>query len=93
MKNYLRGLWKILLYYFALAALGIGFLTVLQWCVLGGAYRATLPVFVVTASALELVLFLGLGTALLYTIIKLKIDAWIRLGRLAVMFSLILFLY
>lgn len=92
MRGYLKKLWKIAPYYFVLATFGIVILAILQWFALGEAYEAALPVFVVTASAFAVVLFLGLGTMLVHTMMKPQIDAVTNLGRLTVM-SLLAFIF
>lgn len=57
MKTYLKGLRKIAAWYFSVAiALIIG-LALLQWFVLGDAYSAALPIFLITACAFACTVF------------------------------------
>ena len=92
MKRYLGRLARIAPYYAGLAVLGIACLGVLQWAVLGEEYRRALPVFLVTAGALAVVVFLGLGTMLLHTMMQPQVDAWVNVVRLGLMALLTLIL-
>jgi len=87
-ERYLGWLVRIAPYYAGVAALGIISLGGLQWIVLGEEYRRALPVFFVTASALGTVVFLGLGTMLLHTMMRPQVDAWVNVLRLGVMMVL-----
>jgi len=87
-EKYLGWLVRIAPYYAGVAALGIISLGVLQWIVLGEEYRRALPVFFVTASALGTVVFLGMGTMLLHTMMRPQVDAWVNVLRLGVMMVL-----
>jgi len=82
MGRYLGRLARIAPYYAILAVLGIACLGSLQWFVLGEEYRQALPVFLVTAGAFAAVIFLGLGTMLVHTMMRPQIDAWVNVVRL-----------
>jgi len=82
MGRYIGRLARIAPYYAILAVVGIACLGYLQWFVLGEEYRHALPVFVVTAGAFAAVIFLGLGTMLVHTMMRPQIDAWVNVVRL-----------
>jgi O-antigen/teichoic acid export membrane protein len=82
MKRYLGRLVQIAPYYTGLSVVGIAFLGVLQWGLLGEEYRRALPVFFVTASALVIVVFLGWGTMLVHTMMRPQVDAGVNVARL-----------
>jgi O-antigen/teichoic acid export membrane protein len=84
-RRYLGRLARIAPYYTVLAVLGIACLGSLQWAVLGEEYRAALPVFLVTAGAFAAVVFLGLGTMLVHTMMRPQVDAWVNVVRLGLM--------
>ncbi len=84
-RRYLGRLARIAPYYALLVVLGIAFLAILQWSVLGAEYRRALPVFLVTACALAVVIFLGLGTMLVHTMMRPQVDAWVNVVRLGLM--------
>lgn len=84
-RRYLGRLTQIAPYYAVLTVLGIVCLGSLQWAVLGEEYRAALPVFLVTAGALATVVFLGLGTMLVHTMMRPQVDAWVNVVRLGLM--------
>ncbi|MDD3565124.1 MAG: oligosaccharide flippase family protein [Methanothrix sp.] len=92
MGRYLKKLKIIAPYYVVAAALGIVALGLLQWFVLGEEYREALPVFAVTGIAFAIVMFLGLGTMLVHTMMKPEIDALTNVGRLCLMLILALLL-
>ncbi|MGC9019430.1 MAG: oligosaccharide flippase family protein [Candidatus Bipolaricaulaceae bacterium] len=83
--RYLSRLTRIAPYYAVLAVLGIAGLGSLQWFVLGEEYRRALPVFLVTAGAFAAVVFLGLGTMLVHTMMRPQVDAWVNIVRLGLM--------
>ncbi|MEM4675577.1 MAG: lipopolysaccharide biosynthesis protein [Nitrososphaerota archaeon] len=80
-KEYLKRLGKIAPYYATVAAVGIAMLALLQGFVLGQAYRAAMPVFLVTASSAAITIFLGLGTMLVHTMMKPWIEAEVNALR------------
>jgi O-antigen/teichoic acid export membrane protein len=84
-RRYLGRLARIAPYYTVLAVLGIACLGSLQWAVLGEEYRTALPVFLVTAGAFAAVVFLGLGTMLVHTMMRPQVDAWVNVVRLGLM--------
>ena len=92
MRKYLKRLAKIAPYYSILAVLGIACLGFLQWFVLGEAYHQALSVFLVTAAAFAVVVFLGLGTMLVHTMMRPHVDAWVNVARLGLMVLLALIL-
>jgi len=85
MNSYLTRICRVAPYYLVFAAAGIGVLGIGQWFILGSEYKIALPVFLVTASALAVVIFLGLGTMLLHTMMKPEIDALVNVGRFGLM--------
>lgn len=91
-NRYIARLKTIAPYYSVAAIAGIIVLGFMQWVVLGGEYRDALPVFLVTGGAFAVVLFLGLGTMLVHTMMKPEIDAWTNVGRLCLMIILSLLL-
>lgn len=91
-SRYLARLKMIAPYYAIAALLGIIVLGFLQWFVLGEEYRAALPIFLVTGGAFAIVLFLGLGTMLVHTMMKPEIDSMTNVGRLCLMIILALLL-
>jgi O-antigen/teichoic acid export membrane protein len=84
-RRYLGRLARIAPYYAVLAVLGIACLGALQWAVLGEKYQAALPVFLVTAGAFAAVVFLGLETMLVHTMMRPQVDAWVNVLRLGLM--------
>jgi len=80
-KEYLKRLGKIAPYYATVAAVGIAMLALLQGFVLGQAYRAAMPVFLVTASSAAITIFLGLGTMLVHTMMEPWIEAEVNALR------------
>jgi O-antigen/teichoic acid export membrane protein len=92
MKKYLKRHTEIARYYCILAVLGIAFLGIIQWFILGKIYRQAMPVFLVTAITLAFIIFIGLVTMLVHTMMRPQIDAWINVIRLGLMlvFALIL---
>lgn len=84
-SGYLGKLRQSAPYYGFVAATGIGVLAAFQWFLLGEGYRAALPVFIITSSALSVTVFLGLGTMLVHTMMKPQIDAYINVGRVGAM--------
>ena len=91
MRRYLSKLAQIAPLYIGLAVLGIACLGILQWTVLDEEYRRAMPVFLVTAVAFAVVLYLSFGTMLIHTIMKPNIEAYIELVRflLLMLFSFI----
>ncbi len=85
MRRYLSKLAQIAPLYIGFAVLGIACLGILQWTVLGEEYRQAMPVFLVTASSLAIVTFLGLGTMLVHTMMQPQVDAWVNVVRLGSM--------
>lgn len=90
MKRYLARLKMIAPYYAIVAVLCIIALGFLQWFILGEEYRAALPVFVIAVGAFAIVVFLGLGTMLVHTMMKPEIDALTNVGRLCLVVILAL---
>jgi len=84
-EQYLERLKRIAPYYGVLATLGITCLSFLQYAVLGEKYRAALPVFLATAVAFAVVVFLGLGTMLVHTMMQPQVNAGVNVVRLGLM--------
>lgn len=82
MKNHLVKVKKIFPYYLILMGVGIAILSVIQIVFLGDEYAAALPVFLVTSIALGLVIFMGLISMLLHTLMRPEVDAFVNVGRL-----------
>lgn len=80
-QGYLKRLGRIAPCYAAVAIPGIAVLGLLQWFVLGEEYRAAMPVFLVSASSLAVVIFLGLGTMLVHTFMQPWIDTKVNFLR------------
>lgn len=85
MRMYLTRLRKIAPCYFAVAIVVIIGLALLQWLILGYAYRAAMPIFMITACVFACTVFLGLGTMLLHTMMVPQIDSWVNVVRLGFM--------
>ncbi|WP_376790595.1 oligosaccharide flippase family protein [Thermoflexus sp.] len=81
-RRYSARLSRVAPYYVAFAIVGITALGLLQWSLLGKEYREALPVFLVTSGALATVIFLGLATMLVHTLMKPHVDAYTNIFRL-----------
>ncbi len=84
MKRYLRKLKNFAPKYLVVALLGIGLLSFLQWVLLGERYREALPVFLVTVPSFAMVLFIGMETMLLHTMMRPELDAYVDITRLLI---------
>lgn len=84
MKGYLRKLTKIAPTYFIFALIGILLLGAVQWFLLGANYREAMPVFWVTSPVFALLLFIGMATMLLHTMMRPDLDAYVDTTRLLV---------
>ena len=82
MKKHLERVKKLFPYYLVLVALSIGCLAVIQVVFLGEEYSRALPVFLITSSSLTLMVFLGLVSMLVHTLMRPQIDAYTNIGRL-----------
>lgn len=87
-QSYLKKLRGIAPHYIIFVSSGVVALGCLQWYILGENYRAALPVFLITSGVFSTVVYLGLGTMLLHTMMKPQIDAWVNVGRLGLMIIL-----
>jgi len=84
-KRYLSRLSKIAPYYAMLALLGIACLGFLQWAVLGEKYRQALPVFLVTAVAFAISVFISTQTMLLHTMMRPDMEAKVDILSLIIL--------
>jgi O-antigen/teichoic acid export membrane protein len=82
MKKHLERVKKLFPYYLVLVAISIGCLAVIQVVFLGEEYSRALPVFLITSSSLTLMVFLGLVSMLVHTLMRPQIDAYTNIGRL-----------
>lgn len=92
MREYLRKLGRFAPYYAGVAILGISVLGFLQWFVLGEEYRTAMPVFLITAGVFAIVVFLGLGTMLIHTMMRPQVEAVANLSKLSLVLILSLLL-
>ena len=81
MKRYLARLKNIAPYYAVFVVLGIVTLGFLQRFILGEEYLAALPVFLITAGAFAVVFFVSLGTMLIHTMMRPKVETYVELIR------------
>ncbi len=84
MKRHLRRMWRVLPYYVIFVIGGVGILAVVQLLFLGKEYTTSLPVFLITATALTITIFLGLGTMMVHTFMRPEIDAYVNIARLII---------
>jgi O-antigen/teichoic acid export membrane protein len=82
MRKHLKRVRKLFPYYLVLVGLSIGCLSVIQTVFLGDEYSRALPVFLITSSSLTLMVFLGLVSMLVHTLMRPQIDAYTNIGRL-----------
>jgi len=82
MRKHLKRVRKLFPYYLVLVGLSIGCLAVVQIVFLGNEYSRALPVFLITSSSLTLMVFLGLVSMLVHTLMRPQIDAYTNIGRL-----------
>ncbi|KPL13280.1 hypothetical protein AMJ74_05540 [candidate division WOR_3 bacterium SM1_77] len=82
MRKHLKRVRRIFPYYLMLVVLSIGCLAVIQIVFLGDEYSRALPVFLITSSSLTLMVFLGLVSMLVHTLMRPQIDAYTNIGRL-----------
>jgi O-antigen/teichoic acid export membrane protein len=79
--NHLRRMKKVFPVFLILTALGIATLAIIQVVFLGDRYTQSLPVFLITSTALTISVFLGIASMLVHTIMKPEIDAYTNIGR------------
>lgn len=69
-------------YYIIFASISIALLALVQVTLLGQEYTRALPVFLITAGAFSLVIFLGLWSMMVHTFMHPEIDAIVNVVRL-----------
>jgi O-antigen/teichoic acid export membrane protein len=84
MKRHLIRMRRVLPYYTIFAGVGIGLLVAVQVLFLGNEYAASLPIFLITVTALAVTIFLGLGTMMVHTFMRPEIDAYVNVARLVI---------
>jgi O-antigen/teichoic acid export membrane protein len=84
MVAYIRRIKKLSPYYAVFVVFSICILAVLQTVFLGVQYAQAVPVFLITSSALTVMIFLGLVSMLVHTLMRPEIDAYTNIARLAV---------
>jgi O-antigen/teichoic acid export membrane protein len=84
MKAYYMRIRKIGPYYAIFAVISIFILAFIQVTLLGNEYMNALPVFAITSGALSLVIFLGLWSMMVHTLMHPEVDAIVNLVRLAI---------
>ncbi|MBE0432871.1 oligosaccharide flippase family protein [candidate division WOR-3 bacterium] len=82
MKAYYAQIKAIGPYYVFFAVISIGLLALVQVTLLGHEYTKALPVFLITAGAFSLVIFLGLWSMMVHTFMHPEIDAIVNIVRL-----------
>lgn len=92
MVEYLKKIKFLMPFFISFSMVSIIFLGFFQRVLLGERYIASLPVFLVSASALSIVLFLSLGTMLIHTMMRPEMEALIELIRLFLVFLLSYFI-
>lgn len=88
--DHLRRMKKVFPSFLVFTAIGIAALAIIQIVFLGDRYTRALPVFLITATALTISVFLGIASMLVHTIMKPEIDAYTNIGRVIVS-SLLIF--
>jgi O-antigen/teichoic acid export membrane protein len=75
---------KLFPYYVVFVAMSICALALIQIVFLGTQYAKALPVFLITSSALTMMIFLGFISMLVHTLMRPEIDAYTNISRLAI---------
>jgi len=92
MKRYFKRIKKVFPYYIIIILISITVLAAIQVLFLGEQYANALPVFLITSFSLTLMIFLGLISMLVHTLMRPEIDAYTNIGRLVVSCILAYFL-
>lgn len=84
MSRHLVRIRKLFPYYVVFVVMSICALALIQIVLLGAQYAKALPVFLITSAALTIMIFLGLISMLVHTLMRPEIDAYANIGRLTI---------